>query len=62
MDEYRTQAEALCKALKKLTNNEDNLNNFESYLSYHFDIWLKQYANTPNGVISEIESFANMEV
>lgn len=49
-------------AIKKLASNEDNLNNLESYLSHHFDVWMEKFANTPEGLASELKQFAEMEI
>ena len=57
---YQEQAKALCNALKAMTNNEYSIENFESYLSYHFDTWLRMYANTPDDMTAEIQHFANI--
>lgn len=49
-------------AIKKLTSNEDSLNNLESYLSHHFDVWMEKFANTPESLASELKQFAEMEI
>lgn len=45
-------------AIKEIAANEENLSRLGSYLSYHFDSWLRQYANTPDGIADELERFA----
>lgn len=57
---FRKQAEQLVKAIEKLANDKNNLDNFESYLAYHFDIWLERYANDVEGLVSEMTSFAEL--
>ena len=27
--------------------DSEDLDNFESYLSYHFDVWMEKWANSP---------------
>ena len=49
-----------CEAIRTLAANPEHLNNLESYLTYHFTEWLTKYANTPDGIASELEQFANM--
>lgn len=55
-------AKEFIKAIKTIAAKEENLNNFESYLSRHFPAWLEKYANTPEGLVYEFRSFAEMEV
>jgi len=57
---YENEANALADAIKKLAANNDALNNFASYLSYHFPVWLERYGNTMEGLVSEFEHFASM--
>lgn len=53
-------------AIKMFAEKPDNLENFESYLGYHFDVWLEKYAHTSKesfeGVVSEMKHFAEIEV
>lgn len=58
--EYEEIAHSFVEAMKKLVNNQDNLDNFEYYISMHFAHWLKNYATTPEDITSEISAFANM--
>lgn len=61
--DYNTQlAHQFIEAIKKIASKEQNLNNFECYLSQHFETWLKKYASTPEGITAELKSFANMEI
>ena len=57
---YRALAVKLADAIRTFGQNPDNLDNFESYLAYHFDVWMQQYAKDPEGLVSEFEYFANM--
>ena len=49
-------------AIKAIANNPENLDNFESYLSQHFAVWLEKYANTPDSIAAEMRAFAEMEI
>ena len=40
----------------------DNIDNFESYLSYHFDAWMEKFAHDPESLTSEVKQFAEMEI
>lgn len=48
-------------AIKEIASKPENLNNLESYLTYHFDEWLAKWANTPDDLATEMKSFAEME-
>lgn len=58
--QYAEEARQFCAAIKKLAANEAALNNFECYLSMHFDTWLKEYADYPGGITDELEKFAEI--
>lgn len=55
-------AKVFVSAIKEIANKQNNLDNFESYLSQHFDAWMDKFANTPEGLTSELKSFAEMEI
>lgn len=55
-------ATQLCEAIKTLAAKPANLENFECYLSHHFPEWLNRWASTPADLVSEMRSFAEMEV
>lgn len=55
-------AHEFIEAIKVLAGKPENLDNFESYLSYHFDVWFEKYVNTPENLIAEIRQFAEAEV
>lgn len=52
--------EILAQAIKAMVEKEGCLENFESYLSHHFDKWCEKYANTPEGLVYEFEHFADI--
>lgn len=58
--QYEEEARKFCVAIKELASNEAALENFESYLSMHFDAWLTKFANTPENIVDELESFAKI--
>ena len=58
--EYEKEAKIFVDAIKKLSENEDALFNFESYLSVHFGEWLKRFANIPEILAYETKSFSEM--
>lgn len=53
-------AKAFCQAIVEMANSENALANFESYLSQHFEKWVKKYANDMEGLTYELESFAQI--
>lgn len=53
-------AHEFCAAIKKLASNEDAINNMESYLSYHFDSWMKKWAYDPESITFELTQFAKI--
>ena len=62
MRKYEEQATQFCEAICTLANNTENLENLESYLSCHFEQWLKIWANSPEGLAAEMKEFAEMEI
>ena len=62
MRKHEQTAKEFCEALKAIARKPDNLDNLESYLSYHFAEWMNKYANTPENITAELKSFADMEV
>ena len=58
---YSIIAGEFIKAIKKLAENSHNLENLESYLTYHFPEWLEKHANTPAGIVYEFRAFADIE-
>lgn len=59
---YDHEAQQFCAAIKTIAEKPDNLDNLECYLSYHFGIWLEKWANTPEGLVSEMKNFAEMQI
>lgn len=59
-DEMKKTAQDFCKAIKIFAEKPENLDNFESYLSYCFEAWLATYADTPENLTAEMLFFANM--
>lgn len=57
---FESEAASVYCSIRKLVENPDALDNFESYLSMHFDTWLKQYADDPAGFAHELHEFASM--
>lgn len=58
---FEEQADRLCNAIRHIANDDNALENFNSYLSYHFDVWLNEYVNNNvDNFVSEIENFAHM--
>ena len=55
-------AKVFVEAIKTMASKPDNLDNFENYLSYHFDVWMEKFANSPEGLTSEVKHFAEMEI
>lgn len=55
-------AKELIKTIKEIVSKPDNLDNFENYLSQHFDVWMEKFANSPEGLVSEMKQFAEMEI
>ena len=50
------------KAIKMLAEKPDNMDNFECYLSHHFDAWMKEFAYDPITLTAEVKHFAEMEI
>lgn len=50
------------KAIKMLAEKLDNMDNFECYLSMHFDVWMEKFAYDPESLTSEVKQFAEMEI
>ena len=60
MTDNERNAERLINAIKRLAEDPAALENLKSYLTYHFDTWQEKYANTPDGLAAELESFSNI--
>lgn len=58
---YTEQAKALCDAIRRFAENEDAIENFESYLEWHFPVWFDKYVKpSPDDLISEFEQFSRI--
>ena len=55
-------AHAFITAIKTLAEKPENLDNLESYLSHHFDVWMKKYASNPQDITYELMAFADMMI
>jgi hypothetical protein len=59
---FEQLAHEFAEAIRMFAENPDNIDDFESYLSYHFDVWMEKYASYPEGLVSEFKHFAEMEI
>lgn len=59
---YKQNAREFIQAIKTISEKPQNLENFESYLSYHFEKWLEIWANTPEKIAAELKAFAEMQI
>lgn len=57
---FEKEAETMKNAILAFAEDREALENFESYLSYHFDAWMKKYARTPGEMCGEFKNFAEM--
>ena len=57
---FKKEAEIMKNAILAFAEDREALENFESYLSYHFDVWMKKYAHTPGDMCGEFKNFAEM--
>ena len=55
-------AKIFVEAIKTMVSKPENLQNFEWYLEKHFDVWMEKWANSPEGLTSEVKHFAEMEI
>lgn len=65
MTEYqqnKKNADIFTQAIKDLASKPENLENLNSYLSYHFPKWLEMWANTPENIAGELKQFAEMQI
>ena len=53
-------AKMFVEAIRKFANNPDGLDNLESYLSRHFNVWLEKYANNPENIAGEMKCFSEI--
>lgn len=62
MNTNEQNAKIFIEAIKTISEKPDNLDNLETYLSYHFCEWLKNFADTPDKLAWELKQFAEMEI
>ena len=55
-------AKKFVDAIKEIANKPNNLDNLESYLSHHFDVWMEKFADMPEKLVTEMKNFAEMEI
>lgn len=60
MENNISNALIMKEALENFAKNPDGIINFCSYLSYHFADWLSKFANTPEGLASELLNFSKI--
>lgn len=58
---FAEEARQFCAAIKALAANEAALENMESYLAHHFDVWMRRYVNSPTGMVGELEAFSRIK-
>ena len=59
---YAKAAADFVEAIKLIATKPDNLDNLESYLSWHFSEWISKWANSPASLVEEMKEFAEMEI
>ena len=59
---FEHEAGIFCEAIKTIATRPENLENFELYLSLHFEKWLERWGNTPENIAAELKHFAEMEI
>ena len=57
---YAKEAATFAEAIRNFAANKDAINNFEFYLSIHFEDWLNKFANTPEAMAEEIKCFSEI--
>lgn len=62
MNNNETLAKEFIEAIRTLAEKPENMDNFESYLSYHFNEWFEDFITCPENLVCEIQQFAEMEV
>ena len=63
-NDYETQeisAQKVADAIRAFADHPERIENFESYLSQHFQAWLERFGQTPEDLSDELLSFATME-
>lgn len=60
MNTNEENAKILADAIRTFAKHPENIDNFESYLSMHFDKWMELWANNPDKLAYEFKNFAEM--
>lgn len=55
-------AKIFCDAIRTIAEKPENINNLESYLTYHFTSWLEMYGGYLEDLAMEMKTFAEMEI
>ena len=55
-------AKIFCDAIRTIAKKPKNIDNLESYLTYHFTGWLNKYGNYQENLATEMKMFAEMEL
>ena len=58
---YENEAKLFCEAIQTLAENDYALQNLYHYLSYHFEKWIKEYANSPIEIAAELKMFSEIK-
>ena len=59
---YAKEAKQFCAYIKEIASKQENLDNLETYLSFHFADWLKRFASTPADMVADMREFATMDL
>jgi predicted DNA-binding ribbon-helix-helix protein len=62
MKTYEQAAHDVAVAIQKFAEKPETLDNFESYLRYNFEAWLKNHASTPEDFAAEMTYFSGLEI
>lgn len=57
----KKETEMMIQAIKNFATRPEALENFENYLEKHFESWVEKWANTPEGLASEMLMFSTIE-
>lgn len=58
--EFADLAAVVGESILRMAQSDGSLENFVSYLSHHFDAWLKQYAYDPETFAYELQHFSKI--
>lgn len=57
---YKEQAATVAAAILEMASNPSSLENFKTYLSFHFAEWLEKWANDPDNMACEFKEFSKI--